>query len=1813
MRAASRERAKKTAEIQPTSNERSMRAASRERAKKKAEIQPTSNKRSMRAASRERAKKEAKIQPVRQYKRIREKGEVKKEQEQEQDDWEIMESKISSSVSVDSCSSVIVPPPLGRMTMDKIQSELPPSKIPTAEAQSIVGTAKMRGKTSTPKPETTAIDRVSKSHDSPHQTRTKDSTISLATPPGANFKDDKEKELFANIMKGKAGKKIHEDEARGDQPSQFNTDHYVPSVLAGTVNGVVNPALDSNSGDQNGVVSSCVKSAASQVLSQLMSQQAESDDGSDSGESVMTAESGHNNDDNLVSSVLGNHTRHEIGEGNNDDDDEHHLKMSLLPSLSNMNGSGNDDETSLAAVNRYFHAADGETTPLNGQLSTSDWANNIPSINSTNHLKSPLKRAELSPQPKMYSPANTALTTSSFNLMGDTSVDFLQDTPRSSSDLNKYESTATPARNKVGTAEPQSTGKMHEETSELENDFVDSSLDKNKTAAGASYHRPYSPRKATKARIRALPRVDDSLIKMPSIPSVNSAAASGSPSATTSANSDQPQKGPTHNSPARIPRRAETKENGKDFNVVSSPSHSGGTDTTAACNKKSGVSLASSPDTQKRENGQDKAWLKTKKTFGKEESGENDKAALPFPSASANSKKNGNSSRVILPLAASGKELSAKRNTRKERKKTSPSQASRRITRRSHRRALPAKKIACYSSRTSAQEKRSTDAAKLTEAATEKTKTDTSRPSEYAAGTSSTIVSDPPQVRKTSKSKGKANGAASESVTREGVAVMPSVASVGDGSHDASKNAVLNKIEEPKESPEVGPSRRQTKAYSFSEENKECPSVAAPPMNITADNSVDRERITRRGSNKNTGQPWYPMKVPVAKSVACTKQMRSADINVFARTKANNQNISKRLMSAKSIQKEIGEKPTEIAPQESEIREANHDSSLRVLPRYISPVEKEQRLTNPLLSVFPPMPESVAPRNVSESLAIVEVSLPRPDTYPITFQAGCLGFEVSPNNFDEAQSFLETFNTGNTLPEDETIYSIPKAGLAYPIWEDQETRFVNEKCMENVNPPLYKILLREGWNEEYLERPRLATDTFELLAHNVVEKFVEEAYHRKLIHAKSWTFKRSAPDEKYALGGEKPNWLITACRKPDGGDSQQSLELHYGINFYNYSLELSENVVVTCNDIPIGDLSKISTDSDLRTALVLLYALMLEHCRACGANYCFVEADVTTASILRACFRMDQVPSEHNSIGRSNLKFVCDVHKCSSKYALLQIAELGSAKACRGQIERVCISIPTSDKSRARRIKSNNSANFNFSGAGKTSRKTVVGVQVKFSVASPSELIMNLVDEEGVAKEHLGAAFKTAVTDLEWNIEKSFLVPRATENKEDRNLFHDEVFDKLKLMQDDLGVMEKRMCSTIGVLVESIIEERKQYESDAEERQKRQKTLDEYKERFSGRDLGRTWKQAADDMECVCLICNDGEVTPHNRIVFCEGCEISIHQKCYGIKNIPYGHYYCRLCENDRNATAGSGESNGVAANLSSVVCELCPRPGGAFKRLQHLYGAPGDSLWVHVTCAKWQNLRLSKEDIFEDPTQFINKYRNIGVQCCLCDSSRGAFSKCHEQNCENYVHVTCARDSRVCTVVDGSTVGNTEKNIGSSVFCPEHSAINISDLQLEGVPKHVLVNTALNFQDETTPFPKLSIEEQTSALSCPEYELDFLRELESICPGSRCSICDHDWNKDLVRRCFNCKEGLCYICPDKYDGLGNSLCEPCSHTSSMVAAGQRCDLPQCIFCATSGGWMRKAQANPTNSRRSYWKKHPEEYQKTLFAKTLWCHSICAR
>ncbi len=668
---------------------------------------------------------------------------------------------------------------------------------------------------------------------------------------------------------------------------------------------------------------------------------------------------------------------------------------------------------------------------------------------------------------------------------------------------------------------------------------------------------------------------------------------------------------------------------------------------------------------------------------------------------------------------------------------------------------------------------------------------------------------------------------------------------------------------------------------------------------------------------------------------------------------------------------------------------------------------------------------------------------------------------------------------------------------------------------------------------------------------------------------------------------------------------------------------------------------------------LILIALALEHARAADVWYCLWNAPPDAIETNRTCFRMVPLPQISEE-----LPMICDLKKCNSRYALLKFKELeeGILKApvatARNTVEqrflvklplmeeaRSCFDAQFAETQRSKRSSITNVDSMNFTGATDKMLDIVVGIRVTLQ---NSTMKLQVLDENGELVDVDDKLVLKKIVDGQrlppLEILRQFALP-VEESKEDEE---NEILKELKAKQELLMQTETSLEPRLRSLMSQVIVERLEYESPEakEQRAEDQRILvrmEEYLARRKELDLARE-EQREQDMNAVCNICNDGEVTPDNQILFCEACDVPIHQMCYGIDEIPEGDYYCVACRHfDREKMSKEQErlsSTGTRIALPDlpIRCELCPLKTGAYIRTDTSKCVPTSSVpkWVHMVCAKWQGLNFvekDKPDMVEDVTELKNYFRRMEIRCAICQGQRGAYHKCRHEGCEKYLHITCARAVGVCEVIHGEDVEGPVGTNPWTLMCPEHSKIDPEDVPNDPVPVEVLIGMAKELPDDPMPelppeplkpFNKLTGKERMRALADPEYEKQFLEELLSKrFAGLRCEVCWalEDDGKGLAR-CSDCESVICCSCRYSEQGEVNPeqkqfKCTSCRYVREKKKTNEPYETPKCHLCNEKSGLLLESYANPVN-RLSYWKNNEKEFKRTIFSRNLWTHYSCA-
>jgi hypothetical protein len=99
-----------------------------------------------------------------------------------------------------------------------------------------------------------------------------------------------------------------------------------------------------------------------------------------------------------------------------------------------------------------------------------------------------------------------------------------------------------------------------------------------------------------------------------------------------------------------------------------------------------------------------------------------------------------------------------------------------------------------------------------------------------------------------------------------------------------------------------------------------------------------------------------------------------------------------------------------------------------------------------------------------------------------------------------------------------------------------------------------------------------------------------------------------------------------------------------------------------------------------------------------------------------------------------------------------------------------------------------------------------------------------------------------------------------------------------------------------------------------------------------------------------CAVCSIPHSYDDDQILFCDGCNVPVHQRCYGVAEVPEGDWFCYTCASDEKKQDPQWQPR----------CILCPvkAEGHAFMRVFDKDCKPrGDGhQWAHVACAVWVN-----------------------------------------------------------------------------------------------------------------------------------------------------------------------------------------------------------------------------------------------------------------
>ncbi|XP_065114133.1 protein AF-10 isoform X2 [Paramisgurnus dabryanus] len=243
-----------------------------------------------------------------------------------------------------------------------------------------------------------------------------------------------------------------------------------------------------------------------------------------------------------------------------------------------------------------------------------------------------------------------------------------------------------------------------------------------------------------------------------------------------------------------------------------------------------------------------------------------------------------------------------------------------------------------------------------------------------------------------------------------------------------------------------------------------------------------------------------------------------------------------------------------------------------------------------------------------------------------------------------------------------------------------------------------------------------------------------------------------------------------------------------------------------------------------------------------------------------------------------------------------------------------------------------------------------------------------------------------------------------------------------------------------------------------------------------------------------CCVCSDERGWAENPLVYCDGhgCNVAVHQACYGIVQVPTGPWFCRKCESQERAARvikgwrgrkpswQTSEGGGLSTTcnkeeedsrlsrslktLNIVRCELCPHKDGALKRTDN-------GGWAHVVCALYiPEVEFANVSTMEPIVLQSVPHERYNKTCYICEeqgreskAATGACMTCNKHGCRQAFHVTCAQFAGLLCEEQGSDADNV-KYCGYCKYhysklrrskCRGSRAQSLSDSSTHSLDKH--------------------------------------------------------------------------------------------------------------------------------------------------------------
>ncbi|OQS00722.1 DEAD/DEAH box RNA helicase, partial [Thraustotheca clavata] len=167
-----------------------------------------------------------------------------------------------------------------------------------------------------------------------------------------------------------------------------------------------------------------------------------------------------------------------------------------------------------------------------------------------------------------------------------------------------------------------------------------------------------------------------------------------------------------------------------------------------------------------------------------------------------------------------------------------------------------------------------------------------------------------------------------------------------------------------------------------------------------------------------------------------------------------------------------------------------------------------------------------------------------------------------------------------------------------------------------------------------------------------------------------------------------------------------------------------------------------------------------------------------------------------------------------------------------------------------------------------------------------------------------------------------------------------------------------------------------------------------------------------------CQVCGETYSFDCNPILFCDGCNIGVHQECYGVQEVPNGSWFCDFCSKVKKGT--------------KPKCALCPIVKGAYKQTLC-------KQWVHLQCFLWiPELRVEPMgNTFRLGSLETLDSERFELKCEICKTTDGfGVIQCAHSTCLTAFHVSCGFHAQY-------TLGQSQAGEDTQflMYCPTHTS----------------------------------------------------------------------------------------------------------------------------------------------------------------------------